>query len=252
MTSQQENSQIESAIDRRLFLGAAGALTLAGQSALAQGAQTETKAEAKPAEGAKRLSDTIANFVTGTDKIDLTALGAFDSAVLALTPTSTSVPEHTIAWRFDSKANEMIVYANPTGETLSIGNSGLLEIHLPGIATIHSSDFTHGPTTAATTVVAASDPIDLAATTQNDATIVTTTAAVDSSDKIIATAITADVSIGPRDGGGFGLAVKLHVVDPSLPQAELAALAKEAHEKICPYSNATRGNVDVQLDVKGA
>src|SRR6202789_2118441 len=43
--------------------------------------------------------------------------------------------------------------------------------------------------------------------------------------------ITADVSIGPRDGGGFGLAVKLHVVDPSLPQAELAALAKEAHEK---------------------
>jgi organic hydroperoxide reductase OsmC/OhrA len=52
--------------------------------------------------------------------------------------------------------------------------------------------------------------------------------------------ITADVSIGPRDGGGFGLAVKLHVVDPSLPQAELAALAKEAHEKICPYSNATR------------
>ena len=64
--------------------------------------------------------------------------------------------------------------------------------------------------------------------------------------------ITADVSIGPRDGGGFGLAVKLHVVDPSLPQSELAALAKEAHEKICPYSHATRGNVDVQLDVKGA
>ena len=64
--------------------------------------------------------------------------------------------------------------------------------------------------------------------------------------------ITADVSIGPRDGGGFGIAVKLKVVDPSLPQAELAALAKEAHEKICPYSHATRGNVDVQIDVKGA
>ena len=64
--------------------------------------------------------------------------------------------------------------------------------------------------------------------------------------------VTADVSIGPREGGGFGLAVKLHVEDQSLPQAELAALAKEAHEKICPYSHATRGNVDVQLDVKGA
>jgi lipoyl-dependent peroxiredoxin len=64
--------------------------------------------------------------------------------------------------------------------------------------------------------------------------------------------ITANVSIGPREGGGFGLAVKLHVEDASLPQAELAALAQEAHEKICPYSNATRGNIDVQLDVKGA
>ena len=64
--------------------------------------------------------------------------------------------------------------------------------------------------------------------------------------------VTADVSIGPRDGGGFGIAVKLHVVDTSLPQAELAAFVKEAHEKICPYSHATRGNVDVQIDVKGA
>ena len=64
--------------------------------------------------------------------------------------------------------------------------------------------------------------------------------------------ITADVSIGPREGGGFGLAVKLHIEDASLPQSELAALAKEAHEKICPYSHATRGNVDVAIDVKGA
>jgi Ohr subfamily peroxiredoxin len=64
--------------------------------------------------------------------------------------------------------------------------------------------------------------------------------------------ITAAVSIGPRDGGGFGLAVKLHVEDKSLPQADLAALAKEAHEKVCPYSHATRGNVDVQLEVVGA
>ena len=64
--------------------------------------------------------------------------------------------------------------------------------------------------------------------------------------------VTADVSIGPRDSGGFGLAVKLTVEDNSLPQAELQALAQEAHEKICPYSHATRGNVDVQIEVKGA
>lgn len=61
----------------------------------------------------------------------------------------------------------------------------------------------------------------------------------------------AAVTIGPREAGGFGLAVKLEVEDRSLPQAELAALAKEAHEKICPYSHATRNNVDVQLTVIG-
>jgi organic hydroperoxide reductase OsmC/OhrA len=46
--------------------------------------------------------------------------------------------------------------------------------------------------------------------------------------------------------------VKLLVVDPSLSQQELEDLAREAHEKICPYSHATRGNVDVDLEVKGA
>ena len=64
--------------------------------------------------------------------------------------------------------------------------------------------------------------------------------------------ITAAVSIGPREGGGFGLAVTLKVEDPSVPQATLEALAKEAHEKICPYSHATRGNVNVTLAVHGA
>jgi len=64
--------------------------------------------------------------------------------------------------------------------------------------------------------------------------------------------VTCSVSIGPRDAGGFGLAVKLHVEDRSLPQAELAALAKEAHEQICPYSHATRGNVNVTLETVGA
>jgi lipoyl-dependent peroxiredoxin len=63
--------------------------------------------------------------------------------------------------------------------------------------------------------------------------------------------ITCAVTIGPREGGGFGLAVKLNVEDKSLPRSDLAALAKEAHEKICPYSHATRGNVDVALEVVG-
>jgi Ohr subfamily peroxiredoxin len=64
--------------------------------------------------------------------------------------------------------------------------------------------------------------------------------------------VTCAVSIGPREAGGFGLAVKIRVVDTSLPQQELAALVAEAHEKICPYSHATRGNVAVELEVLGA
>jgi Ohr subfamily peroxiredoxin len=63
--------------------------------------------------------------------------------------------------------------------------------------------------------------------------------------------ITCAVSIGPREGGGFGISVKLRVEDKSLKQADLAALVQEAHEKICPYSHATRGNVDVQFEIMG-
>jgi len=63
--------------------------------------------------------------------------------------------------------------------------------------------------------------------------------------------ITCAVTIGPRDGGGFGLAVQMRVEDKSMAQAELADLVREAHEKICPYSHATRNNVDVGFEVIG-
>ena len=63
--------------------------------------------------------------------------------------------------------------------------------------------------------------------------------------------VTAAVSIGPREQGGFGIAVKLTIEDKSLPQGDLEALVKEAHEKICPYSHATRNNVDVQFETVG-
>jgi len=42
------------------------------------------------------------------------------------------------------------------------------------------------------------------------------------------------------------------VEDPSLPKAELEAFVREAHEKVCPYSHATRGNVAVNFTVVGA
>ena len=64
--------------------------------------------------------------------------------------------------------------------------------------------------------------------------------------------VTCAVSVGPREGGGFGIAVRMSVVDAKLPTAELEALVEEAHARICPYSHATRGNVDVAFDVRGA
>jgi lipoyl-dependent peroxiredoxin len=64
--------------------------------------------------------------------------------------------------------------------------------------------------------------------------------------------ITCAVSIGPREGGGFGIGVKMHVEDKSIPQDQLDAFVKQAHEKICPYSHATRGNVEVAFEVMGA
>jgi len=64
--------------------------------------------------------------------------------------------------------------------------------------------------------------------------------------------ITCAVSIGPRDGGGFGIAVKMKVEDKSLPTADLKTLVNEAHEKICPYSHATRNNVPVEFEVVGS
>ena len=62
--------------------------------------------------------------------------------------------------------------------------------------------------------------------------------------------ITADVSIGPMSGkpGAFGIAVAMAISVPGMDKAAVEALVKAAHE-VCPYSNATRGNIDVALNV---
>jgi Ohr subfamily peroxiredoxin len=62
------------------------------------------------------------------------------------------------------------------------------------------------------------------------------------------TTVTADVGIGPRSEGGFGLDVALAVSLPGVPRADAEALVQKAHH-VCPYSNATRNNVDVKLTV---
>ena len=62
--------------------------------------------------------------------------------------------------------------------------------------------------------------------------------------------VTARVDIGRTGRGLLGLAVELDVEVPLLPQAEAEALVAKAHER-CPYSNATRGNIPVELVVRG-
>jgi Ohr subfamily peroxiredoxin len=61
-------------------------------------------------------------------------------------------------------------------------------------------------------------------------------------------AVTADVGIGPRPDGGFGLDVGLSVSLPGVPAAEAESWVEKAHQ-VCPYSHATRGNVPVTLAV---
>jgi osmotically inducible protein OsmC len=61
-------------------------------------------------------------------------------------------------------------------------------------------------------------------------------------------AVSAEVGIGQDDAGGFGLTVALHVELSGVDQATAEQLAEAAHQ-VCPYSNATRGNIDVVVDV---
>ena len=60
------------------------------------------------------------------------------------------------------------------------------------------------------------------------------------------TAITVDVGIGPNGTGAYGLAVTIEAELPGLDETQAHRLLEQAHQ-VCPYSNATRGNVDVTL-----
>jgi len=60
--------------------------------------------------------------------------------------------------------------------------------------------------------------------------------------------IKADVGIGPNGKGGFGIQVALNISLPGLDRQVAKELVNKAHE-VCPYSNATRGNIDVTLNI---
>lgn len=60
--------------------------------------------------------------------------------------------------------------------------------------------------------------------------------------------VTAHVGIGPRPDGGFGLTVRLVVAMPGVERAVAEKIAERGHH-ICPYSNATKGNIEVVTQV---
>ena len=60
--------------------------------------------------------------------------------------------------------------------------------------------------------------------------------------------VTSTVGIGPRSEGGFGLEIDLKVAVPGVDRADAQRLIDAAHQ-VCPYSNATRNNVDVRLQL---
>ena len=61
-------------------------------------------------------------------------------------------------------------------------------------------------------------------------------------------AVTVRVGIGPNDAGGFGLTVAIEAELPGLERRAAQELVEAAHQ-VCPYSNATRGNVDATVSV---
>src|SRR5580692_884858 len=62
------------------------------------------------------------------------------------------------------------------------------------------------------------------------------------------TEVSASIGIGAQDDGGFGLTAALVVYAPNLDKATAERLVEAAHQ-VCPYSNATRGNIPVTLSV---
>ncbi|MCP2262777.1 organic hydroperoxide resistance protein [Promicromonospora thailandica] len=65
--------------------------------------------------------------------------------------------------------------------------------------------------------------------------------------KISDSAVIAEVGIHPTEGGAYGLSAALHVELAGVDQETADSLVAAAHQ-VCPYSNATRGNIDVTVD----
>jgi Ohr subfamily peroxiredoxin len=65
-------------------------------------------------------------------------------------------------------------------------------------------------------------------------------------------AIDSKVSLSPDGAGGFALGVELDVTLPGIEDSDTAVELVRAAHRVCPYSNATRGNIDVRMTANGA
>lgn len=139
--------------------------------------------------------DTITGLTSGEDKINLAAFGAL--AFLHMTPTTTSVPPHTLAWVYNPATNETILFVNSTDRSLDVGDPALLEIHLQGVVSVADSDFVSRPDAAA--VAAALEGIDpaLMLATATDGTVLMT----GSADAGASESTSGNIWIMPADDG---------------------------------------------------
>ncbi|MCS3894760.1 VCBS repeat-containing protein [Bradyrhizobium japonicum USDA 38] len=144
------------------------------QTLLAGGSRDDHFVFASTSNSSAARPDIISGFKADSERSDLMALGALTLSVLALDHSSTTVPAHTIAWLYDSSANQTIVYVNPTDQSLSIGDSSLVEIHLDGFSTVQTSDFMLALETSGHAMAA--EPANLEPGADNDTTGSSTTA----------------------------------------------------------------------------
>ena len=141
--------------------GSSGADTIVGGSGgdtLTGGAGADTfayKAIADSVAGSGNF-DTIVDFTSGTDQLDLSAISGLTTFKIAgLTSASDAIPAHTIAWFYDAANNQTIVYGNNTASALNGGSAGLFEMHLAGVSSVGLTDFTPALTSAAAGVAGA-------------------------------------------------------------------------------------------------
>ena len=138
------------------IIGGSGGDTLAGGA----GADIFKYAAISDSSGAGNF-DTVLDFMSGEDQIDLSAISGLTTfKVAGLTSASDAIQANTIAWFYDEANNQTIVYGNNTASELNGGSAGLFEIHLAGVSSVALNDLSI-PALTSNAVGVAGEPIYL-------------------------------------------------------------------------------------------